>query len=124
MCYFMLVTAHFSYCDVDCLKVNCKLGDIITDVGERLHPYLAVQEEQQGSYRFMLFAEKELVMVIPGGAANALYALLALHHVMNYEYCGHVVKCLEFIERFFVGISSSAVNAVGELAMQLGLFRD
>jgi len=56
------------------------------------------------------------------GFGNGLYALLAFCYVMHYEYCGHVMKCLEFIERFFAGISSSAVNAVSELAMMLGLF--
>jgi len=69
----------------------------------------------------MLYVEKELVMV-SSGAGNALYALLAFHYVMHYEYCGHVVKCIECIERFFAGIPSSSVNAAGELAMQRGLF--
>jgi len=88
-----VITALVSNCDVDCLKANGTAGEFSTDVRERLQPYLAVQGEHPGPYRFMLFAEKELVMDIPG-AANALYALLAFHHVMNYEYCGHAVKCL------------------------------
>jgi len=42
---------------------------------------------------------------------------------MHCEYCGHVVKCLKFVERFSAGIPSSAVNAASVLAMQLGLFQ-
>jgi len=114
-----VVAVLFSNCDVYCLKVNCTVGEVKTEVRERLQPYLAVQGEHQGSFGFML-AKKELVMVI-SRVGNALYALLAFHYVMHYEYCGHVVKCPECMERFFAGIPSSAVNAAGEFAVQLGL---
>ena len=95
-----VVAVLFSNCDVYCLKVNCTVGEVNTEVRERLRPYVAVQVEHQGLFRFMLFAETEL-MIVSSGVANALYALLAFHYVMHYEYCGHVVKCLECIERFF-----------------------
>jgi len=115
-----VVAVLFSNCDVYCWKVNCTVGEVKTEVRERLQPYLAVQGYHQGPFGLML-AKKELVMVI-SRVGYALYALLAFHYVVHYEYCGHVVKCLECIERFFAGIPSSAVNAAGELAMHLGLF--
>jgi len=65
-----VVALLYSHCDVDCLKVNVTVGEVNADVRERLQPYQAVQGEQQGPYRFMLFAQKELVMVIPGESAD------------------------------------------------------
>ena len=46
------------------------MGEVNADVRERLQPYQVVQGEHQGPYRFMLFAQKELVMVIPGKSAD------------------------------------------------------
>jgi len=46
------------------------VGEVNADVRERLQPYQVVQGEHQGPYRFMLFAQKELVMVIPGKSAD------------------------------------------------------
>jgi len=57
---------------VDCLKVNVTLGEVNADVRECLQPYQAVQGEHQGPYRFMLFAQKELVVAIPGESADAV----------------------------------------------------
>jgi len=48
------------------------VGDVNADVRERLQRYQAVQGEHQGPYRLMLFAQKELVMVIPGESADDL----------------------------------------------------
>jgi len=90
----MWLRCFFSNCY--CLKVNCTVGEVNTEVGERLQQQSAIQGEHQGLFRFMLFVEKELAMVI-SGVGNALYALLGFHYVMHYEYCGHVVKCLECI---------------------------
>jgi len=42
--------------------VNVTVGEVNADVRERLQPYQAVQGEHQAPYRFMLFAQQELVM--------------------------------------------------------------
>jgi len=65
-----VVALLYSHCDVDCLKVNVTVGDVNADVRERLQPYQAVQGEHQAPYRFMLFAQQELVMVILGESAD------------------------------------------------------
>jgi len=67
-----VVALLHSHCDVDCLKVNVTVGEVNADVRERLQPYQAIQGEHQGPYRFVLFAQKELVMVIPDKSADAL----------------------------------------------------
>ena len=63
-----VVALLFSNCDLYYFKVNCTVGQVNTKVRERLQQYLAVQGETK--FIFMLFAERELVMII-SGAGNA-----------------------------------------------------
>jgi len=56
------VIAVFPYCLVVCFKVNCTVGNVMTDIKKRLQLHLVGQGKHQGPYRFMLLAEKQRVM--------------------------------------------------------------
>ena len=101
------------------LKVNTSTLEIEASIADRHQPFLAVQGNLAHAHKIVLYAEKKPILELKD-VLSGLLATMAYYYVMGYEYCAHVSKALQYLQKYLFNIFQPEVcDSVKELAMYL-----
>nr|CAB3263173.1 uncharacterized protein LOC104265813 [Phallusia mammillata] len=104
---------------LDLYPTNTTYEDVKNELPDRHQPVLILFGTLVKIQKICLMSEKNIVMQVDS-IVQGVVALLSYYYAINYEYCPHVCKALQFVQYFWLEIKKPPiVDSVKELAMKL-----
>nr|CAB3263172.1 uncharacterized protein LOC104265813 [Phallusia mammillata] len=107
---------------VDFFPINTTVSEIASAIPDRLQPFLAVYGTAAQHHKITLFIDQSPILDVEN-IFKGVIAVMAYHYVLNYEYCQHVKKVMQFLQVYVFKLPiqkpDSLCSSVLELALML-----
>lgn len=103
------------------LQANTTIQDLKSGVLDRNQPVIIITGDLMSPQKILVMAEGEVVVQVES-VMQGLWSLFSLYYIMNFQYCPHVSKPLQFVQTQLLRSKQSQIyDSVTELSIKLGV---